>query len=293
MIDLSDFIFWLRYPPEGRGKAAATITAWSYTVKRFLAFLNGDPVAEAGVRRWIESLEDTGNGGHSIGRHLDALRAYFRFLGAEKLNVGNPAFVRKMPRWLTLEEWAKLVEVAIRPLYDPAASEHARYRALFYRAALLIYGGGGLRLSEGCSLRWDNIDPRGYLTVVGKGGTELPVPVQDEVIIALQQWQEAQEVASPWVFRGRTPDVHLARGPMQTKLREVFAQAGLKGVKVHSLRHTAGAHLRALGMDIRDIQDVLRHSSITSTDIYTHMAAEDLRKRLPKRAMGMQQRRMM
>ena len=168
---LEDFRFWLRYPPEGRrGMADTTLVAWCYSVQRLLRFLGDEELSEDGVRRWIHDLEK-GNSPRSIGRHLDAIRAYFQFKGLT-LNIGSPFFVRKLPRWLSQTEWARLLDVTIRPLYDPKASEQARYRALFNRAALLVYGGSGLRLTEGITLRRDKVDPRGFLTVIAKGGVE-------------------------------------------------------------------------------------------------------------------------
>ena len=77
---------------------------------------------------------------------------------------------------------------------------------------------------------------------------------------------------------------------MQATIRWLMVAAGFKDIRwaVHSLRHTVGAGLRKRGADIRDIQEVLRHANITTTQIYTHMAREELRKKLPRRFVGHQ-----
>ena len=117
---------------------------------------------------------------------------------------------------------------------------------------------------------------------MGKGGEEDIVPVEDSVATAIQEWVSTHE--SPWVFPGRG-DGHLHPRTMQAAVRDLMVVAGLHDIRraVHSLRHTVGADLRKRGADIRDIQDVLRHADIGTTQIYTHMAREDLRRKLPRR----------
>ena len=139
-----------------------------------------------------------------------------------------------------------------------------------------------MRLSEGCALRREDVDPAGYIRVLGKGGEENIVPVEDAVVTSIQEWVTTHD--SPWVFPGRG-DNHLQPRSMQTVVRGLMVSAGIQDIRraVHSLRHTVGADLRKRGADIRDIQDVLRHADIGTTQVYTQMAREELRKKLPKR----------
>jgi len=288
------FAFALRYPPEknGRGKrrrakGEETIASYVWVASRFLKFLAGDEVSQESAGSFVRYLEKIGNSASSIARHIYALRAYFEFLDME-LELGPPIIKKRLPRWLTQEEWQSLLEYAERPLWNSQSTDFAKVRALFHRAALFVYGGAGLRLSEGCNLRRDEVDPRGYLRVVRKGGEEQIVPVEDAVITAIQEWVYTHD--SPWVFPGRN-DSHLSTRRMQAVVRKLEIDAGLKDVRraVHTLRHTVGSHLRALGADIRDIQEVLGHKDIGTTQIYTQMATEDLRKKLPKRFVSHQQ----
>jgi site-specific recombinase XerD len=289
--ELDRFAFFLRYPPDARRgrrrpKGEATIAAYLWTVRRFHRFLAGREVSQEAAEDFVRHLETAGNSPRTIGRHIYALQAYFAFKGQE-LELGAPAFTRRLPRWLTDEEWRRLLEHAERPLWDTKSPERAKVRALFHRAALFVYGGAGLRLSEGLGLHREDVDPRGYLRVLGKGGEEQIVPVEDAVVTAIQEWVVTHD--SPWVFpssrkKGGAPG-HLDRRTMQAVVRDLMLGAGVKDVRrpVHTLRHTVGADLRMRGADLRDIQQVLRHSDISTTTIYTQMANEELRKKLPKR----------
>jgi integrase/recombinase XerD len=282
--ELERFSFWLRYPPRGRRpKGDSTVRAYLYTARRFRVLLQGAEPDQAVAEAFVRQLEEPGNSPRSIGRHIHALRAYFAFKGLP-LDLGAPAFQKRLPRWLTDEEWAHLLQAAERPLWDRNLPERARVKALFHRVALMVYGGAGLRLSEGCALRREHVDPSGYIRVLGKGGEEDIVPVEDSMVRAIQEWLAVHE--SPWVFPGRG-DGHLHPRTMQSAVRDLMLAAGLQDVRraVHSLRHTVGADLRKRGADIRDIQDVLRHADIGTTQIYTHMAREELRKKLPRRFM--------
>ncbi len=286
--ELERFSFWLRYPPRGRRPMSdSTVGAYIYTVRRFHRLLDsGEPGQEA-VEEFVWQMEVSGNSPRSIGRHIHALRAYFAYLGST-LDLGAPTFHKRLPRWLSDEEWTTLLGVAERPLWDKRLPERAMRKAMFHRAALMVYGGAGLRLSEGCALRREDVDPGGYIKVLGKGGEESIVPVEDAVVSAIQEWTANHD--SPWVFPGRG-DSHLNPRSMQAAVRGLMVAAGIKDIHraVHSLRHTVGADLRRRGADIRDIQDVLRHADISTTQIYTQMARDELRKKLPRRFMDNRQ----
>lgn len=283
--EMERLAFWLRYPPRGRRPMGdSTVKSYLYSVRRFHQFLDGQEVSQETVETFVRELETSGNSPRSIGRHIYALRSYFAFLGLE-LGLGAPAFQKRLPRWLTDEEWTRLLTAAERPLLDKNLPERPRFKALFHRAVLMVYGGAGLRLSEGCALRREDVDPAGYIRVLSKGGAEYIVPVEDAVVEGIQDWLATH--ASPWVFPGRGR-AHLAPRSMQSVVRGLMEAAAIQDIRraVHSLRHTVGADLRKRGAVIRDIQDVLRHANIGTTQLYTQMAREELRKKLPKRFMG-------
>ena len=285
--EMEKFAFYLRYPPDvgkerRRPASDRTVVLYIYLVRRFQASLDGAAPTQDTVVSFVRGLEKAKSSPRTIALNVYALRAYFTFSGLGDLEVGAPAVPKRLPRWLSDAEWAKLLAEAVRPLASTNLPRRAKERALFYRAALLVYAGGGLRLSEGIGLRKEDVNPEGFLRVIGKGDIESLVPVEDSVIIAVQEWMATHE--SPWVFPGKNGS-HLNRRTMQAVIHNLMTDAGIKDIRrcVHMLRHTAGAQLRAAGADIRDIQQLLRHADISTTQMYTQMAEQDLRKKLPKR----------
>ena len=128
-----------------------------------------------------------------------------------------------------------------------------------------------------------DVDKKGFLRVHRKGGTEEFVPVEKIVIQALLDYIKTRSNNGPYVFPGKTPGDHMARRTAQAIIKALCVRAGLPNAHVHMLRHTAGYQLRKLGASERDIQDVMGHKNIATTQIYTHLVREDLAKRLPKR----------
>ena len=143
--ELERFSFFLRYPSETskkgkrRPKGDTTIGAYVWTVQRLHRFLDGREVTQQAAVDFVRYLEGS-NSLSSIGRHIYALQAYFNFLGQE-LELGAPSFTRRLPRWLNDQEWGRLLAYAEQPLFQPGATDRARQRALFHRAALFVYGG--------------------------------------------------------------------------------------------------------------------------------------------------------
>ena len=295
--DLESFAFFLRYPPvtgrRRRPKGDATIRTYLWTAGKFVAFLDGrEPTTEAATD-FVLSMEDADLAPRSIALHVYALRAYFTYLGKD-LGIGAPAFVKKIPARLNDDQWATLLAHAEQPLWNDNLPTAAKTRALFHRAALMVYGGAGLRLTEGIELRREIVDPRGYLRIIAKGGKERIVPVEDAVIISIQEWIATHD--SPWVFPGKIAETHLHPSTMHGVIRDLMIGSGVPPEKihraVHMLRHTMGAQLRKYGADIRDIQQLFGHADISTTMIYTEMVEEDLRKKLPKRFVQFRQGRL-
>ncbi|KKK65609.1 hypothetical protein LCGC14_2972430, partial [marine sediment metagenome] len=277
--EMEDFAFHLRYPsaPERgkrRPKGDSTVGTYVYIVRRFHGFLSGQAPDENMAMAYIRHLEEIGNVPRSRAQAIYGLRAYFEFRG-EEFGIGAPSFSKPLPWRPTDDEWIRLLEVAEAPLWDPALPQRAKTRALFHRAALMVYGGAGLRLAEGCAMKksdlflaGSDLDPRALLEVKGKGGTVNRIPVEDAVAFAIQEWGASHD--SEWVFPGRGGN-HIHRRTMQATILALMKKAGIQNVHraVHALRHTMGAQLRKAGADIRDIQQVLRHADISTTQIYT------------------------
>lgn len=290
--EMAAFDDYLRYgTDEELSKGESTRRAYLYTVGLFRGFLEGrDPTPEL-AKAFVKTLEEKGNVATSVNRHIWALKSYFRFKGQD-FKIRGLRTEEHLPRYLKDKEWDYLQGISSSPIYDPALPDAARRRAKKELALLYAYCGGGLRLREATHLEIEDIIEEGFLRVTRKGGHQDFVPVEDEVIRVLRDWIAAKGQNGRWVFSGKDSEKPMAERTAQGIIKALCRRAGLDDVHVHSLRHTAGYQLRKGGASERDIQDFLGHKNIATTRIYTHLANEDLKRRLPKRFAKARQARM-
>ena len=289
---LAAFDDYLRFGTDDEApKSDTSRRAYLWTSQMFIEFLNGRVLSPELAREFIRELEERGNSPSSINRHIWALKSYFRFSDKE-LKIRGLKTQKHYPRYLKDKEWEKLLKTATDSIYDPDISSYAHGRAKLELALLYAYGGAGLRLSEAINLTITDVVDEGFLRVIRKGGREDFVPVEDEVLRGIKDYFETKGVNGQYVFHGKDHDTPMAPRTAQTIIKGLCRRAGLDDVHVHSLRHTCGYQLRKLGASERDIQDVLGHQNIATTQIYTHLLAEDLRKKLPKRFAHARQGRM-
>lgn len=214
----------------------------------------------------------------TVAKDISALRSFGAFLvrkGVWKENFAllleRPKIHRALPRVLSVEQVEKLLSVI-----DVSTPLGVRDRALFE----LIYS-SGLRISEASNLLLQNVhmDER-ILWVTGKGDKERLVPFGDEAFRWLSSWiNDARPVlvknrAVPWLFvnyQGK----QLSRKGIWKKFQELEALSGVSA-KVHTLRHSFATHLLAGGADLRSVQELLGHSDLATTQIYTHITNDEL-----------------
>ena len=283
--ELGRFRDYLRFgsddePPKGD----RSIEAYLYTLGRFLAFLDGQAPSRETALAFFKQLLDKGNTPTSVNRHIAALKSWFRSQGLE-LKYRGMKTQKRIPRWLEEGELMKLIVTISEPLFNKERPDIARVKARKDRAILLLYCGAALRLSEGSGLLKTDIDDHGYVKVMGKGGQEERVPVEDSVIQALKEYLKDRTDDNPYLFPGEDGK-HISTSHMYQLITDMGKRAGLEGFHPHTLRHTAGAALRSMGVDLRDIQDFLRHKNPASTAIYTPSTIEQRRSRLPRRFLG-------
>jgi integrase/recombinase XerC len=284
---------FLAHLGDERNLSAHTIKAYRADVERFVTFLSRDFLAvdEArlrptdvdalAVRSFLASLTRAGVGRTSQARALSAIRTLMRFACREGVIDANPAAVvrtpkqpKSLPRHLRPGEMERLLDAVTGdgPL-------DARDRAL-----LEVLYATGLRVGELVSLDWEDVDLDGrVLRVVGKGGKERMVPFGTHAATALGEWREAQaEIAGEPASEidpvflnnrgGRLSD----RSVRRIIDRRVEQAALAAGVHPHTLRHTFATHLLEGGADLRAIQELLGHSSLSTTQRYTHLEIERL-----------------
>jgi integrase/recombinase XerD len=273
-----------------RGAAGNTIEAYRRDLERFGAVLarRGRSVAACDgddLRAYLAELSRAGLAPASIARHLSALRQFHRFLFAEGIRQDDPATAidspqlgRPLPKILNQAEVERLLGAARRR----AGPEGLRRTALVE----LLYA-TGLRVSELLSLGTGAgaRDSR-VLIVRGKGGRERMVPLGEAARAALADYKAVRRgflppgAESPWLFPSRGRSGHLTRQRFGQIMKHLALEANLDPARVspHVLRHAFASHLLDHGADLRSVQQMLGHVDISTTQIYTHVLNERLKK---------------
>ena len=285
---IADFIAYLRIE---RGAKEHTLTNYEHDVTHFSRWFSKAfaSVLRTDLQRYIANSLESGVSGRTVARRLSCLRHFFRFLIDEEEIKTNPArnlpvpkYWKTVPRSLGLEDLEKMVaHSGIARNRSPAARTWLEIRD---RAILLTFFASGLRESELAALRLEDLDLDAGTAKVwdGKGGKDGMVLLSPPAIAALRCYLE-----TPPPYQGRsTPHVFLnrwGRGPL-TRMAiyyrvSAIAEAALgRRVSPHVLRHSFATALVEGGADIRDVQVLMRHSSVDTTAIYIHTDLSQLRK---------------
>ena len=276
-----------------RGSATNTLRSYTVDLERYLGHLHGagvhdlGHVREAHVTGFVVALRTPAPGrpplaASSTARALAAVRGLHRFAVRDGLvpddvarDVTPPAQPRRLPRTLTIDEVDQLL--AGRPGDDPAA--------LRDRALLELLYSTGARISEAVGIDVDDLDERARTVLLrGKGGKQRLVPVGRPALAAVDAYRVRARPAL--VTRGRGGPALLlnARGARLSRqsafhvLRAAAEAAGVaREVSPHTLRHCFATHLLAGGADVRVVQELLGHASVTTTQLYTHVTVDTLR----------------
>jgi len=262
-------------------------TAETYTpeCRRFLSFLEREEsslpeVTSQEIISFILLRKEEGIGSRTTAKILSCLRSFFRFLIEEGMTELNPVEMIDLPKVRPgLPE--VLSEDEVELLLSVVAVDSPvgiRDRALFE----LVYS-SGLRVSEAVHLYPDDLFlSEGYVRVMGKGSKERIVPVGEEGIYWLKKYQEE---ARPLLIKNRTArepyfisqlGKGISRKGIWKRFKEAAVKAGLSA-KVHTLRHSFASHLLKGGANLREVQELLGHADITTTQIYTHLDRDDLK----------------
>lgn len=270
-----------------RGLSAKTVEAYARDLgdlEEYLRLNSGaalEEMEEEHLNSWLRAARSAGLAPSTRARRLSAVRSFLRYLREEGLREDDPARRldaprkrRALPRVLSAEEVNRLLAAP-----DPATPRGARDLAMIE----VLYA-TGLRVSELVALRMHQLDlRRGLLRVVGKGGRERVVPLGRRAIDALERFfeggRESLATGGDVVFpgwRGRP----LTRQGFWVNLRRHGRKAGIPPARLspHVVRHSFATHLVEHGADLRTVQTLLGHRDISTTEIYTHVARERLRK---------------
>jgi len=298
-----------------RGAAANTAAAYRRDLADFLVFLDRQKkalsnVSRETIERFLAHLSHAGMSPQTVARKLSAIRQLFAFLYGEKVRKDNPAatletpkLAKRLPATLTIDD--------VKALLDAARTDDSP-GGLRLQAMLELMYGAGLRVSELVTLTLSALQIKeggkhvdaDFLLVRGKGNKERLVPVHGKAREALSRYlavrqtfitpmsdvrrqmpkktpaSDIRHLTSPFLFPYHRAQGYITRQQFAVMIKELAARAGIDPEKIspHTLRHSFASHLLEGGADLRVIQELLGHSDISTTQIYTHVAGERLKK---------------
>ncbi len=279
---------FLSYLKIERGASPHTIRNYNKDLHILKESLDGKGWPEAALldlRKFVADQRRKGLSKVTLARRVATVRSFFRFLNREGHLKANPATGllrpkqdKKLPAFLSVEEAARLVE----------APEGKSFVPLRDRAILETLYSTGLRVSELVGLTLKDVDfIGGSLRVVGKGKKERLVPVGSFCSRAIREYLEALEPKDefsqePLFQSQRSGEKHLKFPLTDRSVRRILnrylAQVAIaQRICPHGLRHSFATHLLDRGADLRSVQELLGHSSLTTTQIYTHVTTERLK----------------
>ena len=283
-----------------RGAALNTIEAYRRDLQHLALFLERTGVAlrtatPQGLAGYARALAAEGLAPSSRARRLSAVRQLYKFLTGEGHIAEDPAhglsapkLNRPLPRTLSVAEVDRLLDTAKSQVEGTSGRD--RVRALRLNCLIEMLYATGMRVSELVSLPRSALkgDTR-ILTIVGKGRRERLVPLNSGARAALDRFlsvgEDAEDGVAPmlrtrWLFASTSAQGHLTRQRLAQELKELALAAGLDPERVspHVLRHAFASHLLDRGADLRSVQQLLGHADISTTEIYTHVLDERLKK---------------
>lgn len=267
-----------------RNLSPNTVASYRRDLRAYLAFLDerGTDRPEAVTRRDIEDFtaarRTAGYADASIERALSAVKGFHAFMAREGVTEANPASVMRLPRKEERLPDLISIEAATALLDQPFPSTAAGVRD---RAVLEMLYGCGIRVSEltGLDLRDLYLDDE-FIRVFGKGSKERLVPIMGSARRALAAYLDGPraELAAHSRSASRTSAVFLNKNGGRISRQSVHAicerygrMVGIEGLHPHTLRHSFATHMLAGGADLRVLQEILGHASISTTQIYTHL----------------------
>jgi len=276
---------FLNYLAVEKGLAQNTVESYERDLQRYLAFLKAkgpNDITPADVSSFMASLSSGGLAVPSAARSLAAIRGFHKYLMIDGLAQKDPTVTVETPRgWKRLPKMLSSADVEAL-LNQPDAANPIGMRD---KAMLEVLYATGLRVSELVGLRLPDLNlERGFLVVLGKGSKERAVPMGEAAIEAIQAYLLT---GRPALLKGRASEMLFVSNQRRGITRQMFwerlkfytARAGIgKNVSPHTLRHSFATHLLDNGADLRAVQAMLGHADISTTQIYTHVSRERLRK---------------
>lgn len=257
-----------------------TIKSYDNDLAKFIKYFEKKDILKLGVKdieKYINTLNELAPS--SVSHNISTLRTFYNYyLKLDKISsnpcdsIKQPKLGRHLPVYLTIEETEKLLDIEINTPFD------ARNKAILE----LMYA-TGLRISEAITLEFKNIDTEECIVrVIGKGSKERIVPINDYAINALNDYLKnyrpelVKNNINNYIFLNNHGNLLTRQGVFKMIKMECLKKGITKNISPHTIRHTFATHLLENGADLRIIQELLGHSDISTTQIYTHISNETL-----------------
>lgn len=278
---------FLNYLSVERGLSNNTIISYREDLNSYLDFMIGQKIevlsriAKNDIVNFMLAQKQKGISANSIARRLAAIRMFHRFLARERILKTDPTTLIDSPRlWKKIPDTLSLNEVEAL-ISQPDIREKQGIRD---KAMLETLYATGMRVSEAVNLKIDNVNlDVGFLRCIGKGNKERVIPLGKKAIAGIKRYLE---VSRPGILKNRQSEFlflnrfgkKISRQSLWKLLKKYARQARIKkAIKPHILRHSFATHLLERGADLRSVQEMLGHSNISTTQIYTHINKDRLK----------------
>ncbi len=278
---------FLSYLSVERGLAKNTLDAYKRDLERFSAYLKSrrissiDNVTRQKITSFMLAEKERGLSSNSISRELACFKSFFKFLVRENKRkedvtsvIESPKLWKKLPETLNLDEVESLLKAP--NARDPMGARD--------KASLELMYATGMRVSELINLKMDDVNMDvGFVKCFGKGGKERIVPFGKKAKESIERYLEKarsrflKKKVSNFLFLTRLGK-SMSRQTFWKIIKKYAREAGFKkGITPHSLRHSFATHILERGADLRIVQEMLGHSDISTTQIYTHVSKDRLK----------------
>jgi integrase/recombinase XerD len=269
-----------------RGLSSNTIISYRRDLKDFTEFIENKykdlsmlQIEHQHIAKYLAYLSEKGLSSSTMDRRMDSLRTFYKFMLAESYIKENPIdLIEPMRSWNKLPIVLSIAEMQIL-LDQPDISKPLGLRD---RALLELMYACGLRVSEVIVLKINDLNPEiGYIRCLGKGNKERVIPVGSKALEAVKDYLDSgRPLLNPSgneLFVNYKGD-GLTRDGVSRIIQELAKEAGIKKhISPHTLRHCFATHLLERGADLRSLQEMLGHASISTTQLYTHVDSERLK----------------
>ena len=278
---------FLSYLSVERGLSNNTIISYREDLNKYLDFIKDSnidalsKISKNNITSFMLNQKDKGIAANSIARRLAAIRMFHRFLARERILKEDPSTLIDSPKlWKRVPDTLTLNEVeALIAQPDVRSPQGVRDRAILET----LYA-TGMRVSEAVTLKKDNVNlDIGFLRCIGKGDKERVIPLGKKAIASISRYLEVsrpkllKEGKSEFLFVSRFGKM-ISRQSFWKIIKKYAKSARInKSMKPHTLRHSFATHLLERGADLRSVQEMLGHSNISTTQIYTHINKDRLK----------------